>query len=43
MSRIDTINKIYGSNIAVSINDIKNDADQPAGTRVKVEFPPDLD
>ena len=41
-SRIETINKIYETSISLNIEDLSDDKGQPAGTRVKIDFPVDL-
>lgn len=43
MHRIDIINEMYNTDISVHIDDIKDLQGKPAGTRVQVEFPTDMD
>jgi hypothetical protein len=43
MNRIETINKIFESNITVRVDDINTADGNPAGTIVRVEFPTDLE
>ncbi|HEX2631142.1 MAG TPA: histidine kinase, partial [Chitinophagaceae bacterium] len=43
MKRIETINKIYNSGISVLINDLTDPSGEPSGTRVKIEFPIEMD
>lgn len=43
MHRIETINKIYETDISVQINDKKDVAGEPTGTVVRVEFPVNMD
>jgi tetratricopeptide (TPR) repeat protein len=43
LKRIDTINKIYNSGISIIIDDLVDPLGEPSGTRVKVEFPADME
>lgn len=43
MSRIDTINKLYGADISAHVEDIVDAEGGVAGTRVTVDFPTDLE
>jgi two-component system, LytTR family, sensor kinase len=43
MNRIETINKIYHTDISLQVDDVKDSEGKPAGTRVKLEFPPDME
>lgn len=43
MKRIEAINKTYNSAISVFINDLTDPGGEPSGTRVKIEFPIDMD
>lgn len=43
MSRIDMINKLYGADISAHVEDIVDGMGDVAGTRVTVDFPPDLE
>lgn len=37
--RIRLINSVYGDNISIEVTDLKNELDQPTGTRVILQFP----
>jgi hypothetical protein len=43
MNRIETINKIYHADISLQVDDVNDSEGKPAGTRVKLEFPPDME
>lgn len=43
MSRILAINKMYNTDITIQVDDLTDNEGGPAGTRVKVEFPPDME
>jgi sensor histidine kinase YesM len=43
MKRIDTINKLYHTDILLQVDDVKDSEGKPAGTRVRLEFPPDME